>query len=74
MPTGFPRAIVYDPMARCHVTIVVRRDLGYISYWCAEHGTDERYPLDCVSSLCDWLKVQSDLQVVSWIEVTDDGL
>jgi len=73
MPTGFPRVVVYDPWASCHITAVVRRDKGYVTYWCADHGTEERFPLDHVARVRDALETTEGLQVVSWIEVTDDG-
>lgn len=73
MPTGFPRAIVYDPNMACHLTVVVRHDTGMFSYFCSDHGTDEVFPLDMLDRFKAHYKQFDDVQIVSWIEVRDDG-
>lgn len=73
MPTGFPRVILYDPKMECHLTVVVRHDHGMFSYFCADHGTEEVFPLSMLEQFKETYKGFNDVQVVSWIEVTDDG-
>lgn len=74
MPTAFPRAIVYDPARECHLTVVVRRDLSYFSYFCADHNSEDRFPLDSLERFREIVKRSECMQVCSWLEVHDDGL
>jgi hypothetical protein len=73
MPTAFPRAVVYDVAAECHLTVLVRRDKDFFSYFCADHGTEERFPLLKLESFKQWLAAEPVIQVCSWVEVVDNG-
>jgi hypothetical protein len=74
MPTGVPRAIVYDPAFACHLSVVVRRDKSCFSFFCGDHDVLEEFPIGELAKFRRILAKQTDVQVVSWIEVTDDGL
>jgi hypothetical protein len=71
VPTAFPRAIVYDPAAECHLTVVIRRDLGMFSYFCADHGTEEEFPLSCLEEFKRTAAELQSTQIVSWLEVAE---
>lgn len=73
MATAFPRAIIYDRTKECHVTVLVRRDKGFIKYMCADHGVNDNYPMRYMDDLRRELAALPNTQVVCWVEVTDNG-
>lgn len=73
MPTAFPRAVMYDVMAECHLTVVVRHDKGFFSFFCADHGTEERFPMSKLAAFKQLLASDPLMQTCSWLEVVDNG-
>jgi hypothetical protein len=71
VPTAFPRAIVYDPAKECHLTVVIRRDAGFFSYFCADHSTEEEFPLYCLEAFKESAAALENTQIVSWLEVEE---
>lgn len=71
MSTIFPRAVMWDHSAACHMIVHVDRLHGCFVHVCHECAVQEVYPLEFLENFKELIASRDDAQVLLWVE--DNG-